>query len=92
MTVEAVRRSTRAPRPFLSQFELFRLTLIKWFSPEFFQIRHIGMTKYFYKWFHRFFDPENIGVDTRIMILCPLKLEILSKLDFHGGYFEKWPY
>ena len=38
--------------------------------------------------FIRFFDPENIGVDTKIMILCQLELEILSKLDFHDGHFE----
>ena len=38
-----------------------------------------------------FFDPENIGIDTKIKILCQLELEILSKLDFHGGYFEKYP-
>ena len=25
------------------------------------------------------------------MILCQLELEILSKLDFHGGHFSKWP-
>ena len=34
--------------------------------------------------FFRFFDPENIGVDTKLMILCQLELDILSKLDFHG--------
>ena len=37
------------------------------------------------------FHPENIGVDTNIMILCQLELgDILSKLDFNGGPFEKW--
>ena len=25
------------------------------------------------------------------MILCQLELDILSKLDFYGGNFEKWP-
>ena len=44
------------------------------------------MTQYFYS----IFDPENIGVDTKILILCQLELEILSKLDIHGGHFEKW--
>ena len=31
------------------------------------------------------------GVDTKIMILCDLDLEILSKLDFRCDNFEKWP-
>ena len=35
------------------------------------------------------FDPENIGVDTKIKILCQLELEILSNLDFHVKHFEK---
>ena len=41
--------------------------------------------------YYPFFDLENIGVDTKIMILCQLELEILFKLDFNGGPFEKWP-
>ena len=55
----------------------------------FFRICHIGMTQYFYKWFRSIFYPENIGVDTKIMILCQLEEEILPKLDFHGGYLKK---
>ena len=39
----------------------------------------------------QFFDPENTGVDTKIKILCQLELEILCKLHFHGGHFEKCP-
>ena len=39
----------------------------------------------------RFFDHENMGVDTNIMILCKLELDMLSKLDFRCGNFEKWP-
>ena len=41
--------------------------------------------------FMQFFDPENIGVDTKIKILCQLELEIFSKLDFRGDHFEKCP-
>ena len=37
--------------------------------------------------FFRFFDPGTIGIYTKIVILCQLELEILSKLDFHGGHF-----
>ena len=29
--------------------------------------------------------------DTKIMILCHLKVEIFPKLDFHGGHLKKWP-
>ena len=29
--------------------------------------------------------------DTKIMILCHLKVEIFLKLDFHGGHLKKWP-
>ena len=36
--------------------------------------------------FIQFFDPENIGVDTKIMILFQLEEEILPKLDFFGGH------
>ena len=54
----------------------------------FFRTPYIGMTIIF-RGFLRFFDPENIGVDTTIMILCQLELDILSKLDFHDGHFEK---
>ena len=25
------------------------------------------------------------------MILCQLEVEILLKLDFHGGHLKKWP-
>ena len=32
------------------------------------------MTQYFYKWFHSLFYPENIGVDTKIMILFQLEV------------------
>ena len=41
--------------------------------------------------YYSFVDLENIGVDTKILILCQLELEILFKLDFNGGPFEKWP-
>ena len=34
----------------------------------------------------RFFDPENLGLDTRIVILCQLKLEIWARLNFDLGY------
>ena len=47
------------------------------------------MTQYFI--FIRFLDPQNIGVETKIMILCQLEVEIEHKLDFHGGHFEIWP-
>ena len=60
----------------------------------FFRIRYEGMThNYKYKWFHSILDPENIGVDTRMLILCQLELELLFKLDFRGGYFKnpRWP-
>ena len=42
--------------------------------------------------FTRYFDPENISVDTNIGILRLLELE-LFKLDFRGGHFEnqRWP-
>ena len=46
-------------------------------------------TEYFYKWFLRFADPENIGVDAKIVILYQLELEIMSKLNFQGGHFFK---
>ena len=39
--------------------------------------------------FIRYFDPEKIGVDTKIMILCQLEVEILPKLDFHGGHLAE---
>ena len=26
-----------------------------------------------------------------IMMICQLELDIMSKLDFNGGRFEKWP-
>ena len=57
----------------------------------FFQISYIGMTLhvFFLRGFIRLFHPENIGVDTTIMILCQLGLDVLSKLDFHDGHFEK---
>ena len=29
--------------------------------------------------------------DTKIMILCHLKMEIFPQLDFHGGHLKKWP-
>ena len=29
--------------------------------------------------------------DTKIRILCNLKVEIFPKLDFHGGHLKKWP-
>ena len=48
----------------------------------FFRIRHLGIFK---SGLVRFFDLENIDVDTKIRILCQLELEILSKLDFHVG-------
>ena len=35
----------------------------------------------------RFLDCVNMGADSEIMILCPLELEMLSKLDFHGDPF-----
>ena len=41
--------------------------------------------------FIRFFYSEKIGVDTKIMILFHLEVEILPKLDFHGGHLKKWP-
>ena len=34
----------------------------------------------------RFDDPESIGVDTRIRILCQLELAILARLHFNLGY------
>ena len=34
----------------------------------------------------RFVDPENIGVDTRIRILCRLELAVLARLLFNLGY------
>ena len=30
-----------------------------------------------------------MGVDTKIMILPHLEVEILPKLDFHGGHLKK---
>ena len=36
----------------------------------------------------RLFDPENMGIDTTIMILYRLELEIFCKLDFHGGHIS----
>ena len=46
------------------------------------------MTQYFYKWFHSTFYPENICVDTKIIILCQLEV---TKLDLHGGHLNKLP-
>ena len=40
--------------------------------------------------FIQFFYLENIGVDTKIMILCQLEVEILLKLDFQGGHLKQW--
>ena len=54
-----------------------------------FQIRHIGMIYFLKNGFNQLFDPENKGVTTNIMILRQLELNILSKLDFRGGHFEK---
>ena len=69
--------------------------VIKWFLPaailDFSEFVTEESPNIFISGFIRFFDFENIGVDTKIMILCQLELEILSKLDFHGGHFEKWP-
>ena len=42
----------------------------------FFRIRYKGMTQYLYKWFHSIFLLLNIGVDTKIMILSQLEMEI----------------
>ena len=52
---------------------------------DFYRIRHMGMTQYFPSGFIRFFYHENIGVDTKNMILCHVEIQILLKLDFHGG-------
>ena len=55
----------------------------------FFRIRYIRMTQYFYNWFNSIFYRENIGIDTKIVILCQLEVEILPKLNFHGGHLKK---
>ena len=44
--------------------------------------------KWFISGFTRFFDTDNIGVDTKIVILRQLELELLLKLDFRGGHFK----
>ena len=41
--------------------------------------------------FIKFLDKENIGIDTKIMILHPLVFKLLAKQDFEGGHLEKWP-
>jgi len=38
-----------------------------------------------------FFDQENIGLDTKIMLLGQLEEEILTKVIFGGSQFEIWP-
>ena len=35
-------------------------------------------------------DHENIGVDTKIIILGGLEVEILAVIDFIGGHLGKW--
>ena len=40
-----------------------------------------------------FFDPENISLGTKSIVLAGLEIEISQKLDLvtgHGGHFEKW--
>ena len=49
---------------------------------EFFRICNMGMTYILLVCFIRFFDHENIDLDTKIMIPCKLELEIFSKSDF----------
>ena len=56
-----------------------------------------------YKWLRRswsyrfrnslieFFDQENMGLDTKIMLLWQLEPEILTKLKLGGSRVEIWP-
>jgi len=37
-----------------------------------------------------FFDQENIGLDTKIMLLQQLEVEILTEVRLGGGHFEIW--
>ena len=55
--------------------------------------RHLGFSEFaiyerpniFINDFIQFFYLENIGVDTKSMLLCQLEVEILPKLDFQAA-------
>ena len=38
-----------------------------------------------------FYDPENLGVDTKIKTLHTLRVEILAKYHFRVAAILKWP-
>ena len=46
------------------------------------------MHRYFICGFIRFFVPDNVGVYTKIMILCQLELDILPRLYFMAAILK----